>query len=161
MKKTWKNISQKWFKIFESLQDTIVGDLNQLRTLHRECSLPAIPYMGLYIGDLSRLSEVPTKRDKEGYINFSKMRTQATILKQIDRFHQDQSLSSTTPTSSIGTISSRYNLKYIPEYQRYIQEQLSAEGANAIVMDNKELMVYSLQVEPDENNTSSPQPPPH
>jgi hypothetical protein len=79
----------------------------------------------MYSGKLIQLDTVDTfLEEKPNYINFHKMRVQAKILRQLDKFR-----------------SAKYHFKPIPEYIFYLTEQIPTSSEN-------QMRANSLKCEP-------------
>ncbi|PRP84930.1 hypothetical protein PROFUN_07584 [Planoprotostelium fungivorum] len=89
LKKTWEGVSSKSKKDLNALEGHSPAYTKVLRNDHNGAEAPAIPYLGLLVGDLIRLNEVPALLPS-GYINFGKGRIQATMLRQIDGYKEKQ-----------------------------------------------------------------------
>ncbi|CAG5099509.1 Similar to RASGRF1: Ras-specific guanine nucleotide-releasing factor 1 (Homo sapiens) [Cotesia congregata] len=76
LKKTWEKVSKTTKQTIERLQSIVSSDgrFRNLRdTLHR-CDPPCIPYLGLYLTDLSFIEEGTPNFTDDGLLNFAKMR---------------------------------------------------------------------------------------
>ncbi|EGI64383.1 Ras-specific guanine nucleotide-releasing factor 1 [Acromyrmex echinatior] len=75
LKKTWDKVSKTTKQTIERLQHIVSSDgrFRNLRDALHRCDPPCIPYLGLYLTDLSFIEE-GTPNVTEGLLNFSKMR---------------------------------------------------------------------------------------
>ena len=62
--------------MMEKLQNTVSSDgrFKNLREALRRCDPPCIPYIGMYLSDLSFIEEGTPTTTEDGLLNFSKMR---------------------------------------------------------------------------------------
>ncbi|KAK8761501.1 hypothetical protein V5799_014257, partial [Amblyomma americanum] len=76
LKKTWEKVSKTTKQTIDKLQALVSADgrfRNMRDALHR-CDPPCIPYLGMYLTDLSFIEEGTPNFTEEGLLNFSKMR---------------------------------------------------------------------------------------
>lgn len=105
MKKTWEKVPKSTKQTIEKLQDLVSsnGRFKNMRDALHRCDPPCIPYLGMYLTDLSIIEEgIPGNTD-EGLVNFSKMRTIAHVIREIRLFQQ-------TP----------YKIEHIPRVTNYL-----------------------------------------
>ncbi|KAF9793795.1 hypothetical protein SFRURICE_010343 [Spodoptera frugiperda] len=90
LKKTWEKVSKTSKQTIERMQ-TIISSECRFRilrdALHR-CDPPCIPYLGMYLSDLSFIEEGTTNYTPDGLLNFSKMRMIAHVIREIRNFQQ-------------------------------------------------------------------------
>jgi hypothetical protein len=85
---------------------------------------PCIPYVGLFLADLTFLSDgMPTKHD-DGRINWKKMSRISTVLSKLERLQQV-----------------KYDYPIHPDVLKFLSEEIYA-------MDEKELFARSRAAEP-------------
>ncbi|KAG8181966.1 hypothetical protein JTE90_026905 [Oedothorax gibbosus] len=90
LKKTWEKVSKTTKQSIDKLQNLISADgrfRNMRDALHR-CDPPCIPYLGMYLTDLSFIEEGTPNFTDEGLLNFSKMRMIAHVIREIRHFQQ-------------------------------------------------------------------------
>ncbi|XP_060073203.1 ras-specific guanine nucleotide-releasing factor 2-like [Ylistrum balloti] len=90
LKKTWEKLSKQTKQMIERLQVLVSSDgrfKNMRDALHR-CDPPCIPYLGMYLTDLSFIEEGTPDNTEEGLVNFSKMRMIAHVIREIRLFQQ-------------------------------------------------------------------------
>ncbi|OWF45269.1 Ras-specific guanine nucleotide-releasing factor 1 [Mizuhopecten yessoensis] len=90
LKKTWEKLSKQTKQMIERLQVLVSSDgrfKNMRDALHR-CDPPCIPYLGMYLTDLSFIEEGTPDNTDEGLVNFSKMRMIAHVIREIRLFQQ-------------------------------------------------------------------------
>ncbi|GIY91658.1 ras-specific guanine nucleotide-releasing factor 1 [Caerostris extrusa] len=90
LKKTWEKVSKTTKQSIDKLQNLVSADgrfRNMRDALHR-CDPPCIPYLGLYLTDLSFIEEGTPNFTDEGLLNFSKMRMIAHVIREIRHFQQ-------------------------------------------------------------------------
>ena len=68
--------------MMEELQDIVSSDgrFKNLKETLRRCDLPCIPYIGMYLSDLSFIEEGTRTMTEDGLLNFSKMRMVNNLL---------------------------------------------------------------------------------
>ncbi|KAJ0175325.1 hypothetical protein K1T71_009466 [Dendrolimus kikuchii] len=90
LKKTWDKVSKTSKQTIERMQ-TIISSECRFRilrdALHR-CDPPCIPYLGMYLSDLSFIDEGTSNYTPDGLLNFSKMRMIAHVIREIRNFQQ-------------------------------------------------------------------------
>ncbi|XP_012056222.1 PREDICTED: ras-specific guanine nucleotide-releasing factor 2-like [Atta cephalotes] len=89
LKKTWDKVSKTTKQTIERLQHIVSSDgrFRNLRDALHRCDPPCIPYLGLYLTDLSFIEE-GTPNVTEGLLNFSKMRMISHVIREIRHFQQ-------------------------------------------------------------------------
>ncbi|XP_026727607.1 ras-specific guanine nucleotide-releasing factor 2-like isoform X2 [Trichoplusia ni] len=126
LKKTWEKVSKTSKQTIEKLQ-TIISSECRFRilrdALHR-CDPPCIPYLGMYLSDLSFIEEGTTNYTPDGLLNFSKMRMIAHVIREIRNFQQ-------TP----------YKIDHIPKVCSFLLEP-------SLVIAEERQYLLSLELEP-------------
>ncbi|XP_074594267.1 ras-specific guanine nucleotide-releasing factor 1-like isoform X2 [Brevipalpus obovatus] len=90
LKKTWDRISKTVKQTIEKLQSLVSTDgrfRNMREALHR-CDPPCIPYLGMYLTDLSFIEEGTPNFTDDGLLNFSKMRMIAHVIREVKQYQQ-------------------------------------------------------------------------
>lgn len=126
LKKTWERVSKTTKQTIDKLQALVSADgrfRNMRDALHR-CDPPCIPYLGMYLTDLSFIEEGTPNFTEEGLLNFSKMRMIAHVIREIRHFQQ-------TP----------YKIEMIPKVFNYLLDP-------GRLMPDEELYRLSLCLEP-------------
>ncbi|XP_044256640.1 ras-specific guanine nucleotide-releasing factor 2-like isoform X2 [Tribolium madens] len=126
LKKTWDKVSKTTRQTIEKLQHIVSSDgrFRSLRDALHRCDPPCIPYLGLYLTDLSFIEEGTPNFTQDGLLNFSKMRMIAHVIREIRHFQQ-------TP----------YKIELIPKVANYLLD-------SSLLMDDEELYNTSLEIEP-------------
>jgi len=86
---TWEKISPKKIKDLDTLQELLNPDdsFANLKTALKNCvECPTIPFMGVYLTQITYIEENPDTRD--GLINFNKLTMLAKILSELRIFQQ-------------------------------------------------------------------------
>ncbi|CAH1637487.1 unnamed protein product [Spodoptera littoralis] len=126
LKKTWEKVSKTSKQTIERMQ-TIISSECRFRilrdALHR-CDPPCIPYLGMYLSDLSFIEEGTTNYTPDGLLNFSKMRMIAHVIREIRNFQQ-------TP----------YKIDHIPKVCDFLLD-------NSLVIPEERQYTLSLELEP-------------
>ncbi|CAL1269973.1 unnamed protein product [Larinioides sclopetarius] len=126
LKKTWEKVSKTTKQSIDKLQNLVSADgrfRNMRDALHR-CDPPCIPYLGMYLTDLSFIEEGTPNFTDEGLLNFSKMRMIAHVIREIRHFQQ-------TP----------YKIEMSPKVTNYLLDPTR-------LMPDEELYQTSLCLEP-------------
>ncbi|KAF0767236.1 ras-specific guanine nucleotide-releasing factor 2-like isoform X3 [Aphis craccivora] len=126
LKKTWEKVSKATKLSVQKLQIIVSSDgrfRNLREALHR-CDPPCIPYLGMYLSDLSFLEEGTPSLADDGLLNFSKLRMIAHVVQEIRRFQQ-------TP----------YKIDFHPRVANYLLD-------TSLLMNEDELYTRSLEIEP-------------
>ncbi|KAI2806402.1 Ras protein-specific guanine nucleotide-releasing factor [Blomia tropicalis] len=90
LKRTWEKVTKTTRQTIEKLQTLVSTDgrfRNMREALHR-CDPPCIPYLGMYLTDLSFIEEGTPNFTDDGLLNFSKMRMIAHVIREIRHFQQ-------------------------------------------------------------------------
>ncbi|CAG0919797.1 unnamed protein product [Notodromas monacha] len=98
LKKTWDRVSRTTKQTLDKLQKLVAADgrFRNLRDALHRCDPPCIPYLGLYLTDLSFIEEGTPTFTEDHLINFSKMRMAvqtcgefiAHVIREIRHFQQ-------------------------------------------------------------------------
>ncbi|XP_042881642.1 ras-specific guanine nucleotide-releasing factor 2-like isoform X2 [Penaeus japonicus] len=90
LKKTWEKVSKTTRQTLEKLQTLVSSDgrFRSLRDALHRCDPPCIPYLGMYLTDLSFIEEGTPNFTEDTLLNFSKMRMIAHVIREIRHFQQ-------------------------------------------------------------------------
>lgn len=90
LKKTWERVSKTNKQTLDKLQALVSADgrFRNMRDALHKCDPPCIPYLGMYLTDLSFIEEGTPNFTEEGLLNFSKMRMIAHVIREIRHFQQ-------------------------------------------------------------------------
>ncbi|XP_011638409.1 ras-specific guanine nucleotide-releasing factor 2-like isoform X3 [Pogonomyrmex barbatus] len=132
LKKTWDKVSKTTKQTIERLQHIVSSDgrFRNLRDALHRCDPPCIPYLGLYLTDLSFIEE-GTPNVTEGLLNFSKMRMISHVIREIRHFQQ-------TP----------YKIELVTKVTNYLLD-------TSLLLNEKDLYRMSLELEPRTSRLSS------
>nr|CAI5835544.1 unnamed protein product [Callosobruchus analis] len=110
----------------EKLQCIVTSDgrFRALRDALHRCDPPCIPYLGIYLTDLSFIEEGTPNFTSEGLLNFAKMRMVAHVIREIRHFQQ-----------------TLYKIELIPRVANYLL-------ATSLLMEDEALYSASLELEP-------------
>ncbi|XP_054288606.1 ras-specific guanine nucleotide-releasing factor 2-like [Macrosteles quadrilineatus] len=145
LKKTWEKVSKTTKQTIEKLQNIVSSDgrFRNLRDALHRCDPPSIPYLGMYLTDLSFIEEGTPNFTEDGLLNFSKMRMIAHVIREIKHYQQ-------TP----------YKIELITKVTNYLLDP-------SLLLDDDELYRMSLEIEPRTSRlsvaniaTTMPTPPP-
>ncbi|XP_020280338.1 ras-specific guanine nucleotide-releasing factor 2-like isoform X2 [Pseudomyrmex gracilis] len=133
LKKTWEKVSKTTKQTIERLQHIVSSDgrFRNLRDALHRCDPPCIPYLGLYLTDLSFIEEGTPNFTEDGLLNFSKMRMIAHVIREIRHFQQ-------TP----------YKIELITKVTNYLLD-------TSLLLNEKDLYRMSLEIEPRTSRLSS------
>lgn len=133
LKKTWKLVSEDLLKEYKRLQAVVSpkGNYKNLRKLIKERVTPCIPYIGMYLTDLTFIEDGNKDEISNGsstLINFAKRRLLGEIIEEIQFFQE-----------------SRYQIYDIPELRKRF--------VTMNTMDTDKLYEMSLILEPRASKT--------
>ncbi|XP_029179159.1 ras-specific guanine nucleotide-releasing factor 2-like isoform X3 [Nylanderia fulva] len=133
LKKTWEKVSKTTKQTIDRLQHIVSSDgrFRNLRDALRRCDPPCIPYLGLYLTDLSFIEEGTPNITDDGLLNFSKMRMISHVIREIRHFQQ-------TP----------YKIELITKVTNYLLD-------TSLLLNEKDLYRMSLDIEPRTSRLSS------
>ena len=137
LKKTWERIGKTTKGTIDKLQAIVNSDgrhRNLRDALHR-CDPPCIPYLGIYLSDLTFIDEGTPNFTESGLLNFAKMRMIAHVIREVRQFQQ-------TP----------YKIDPIHKAAAYLLDP-------ALRLPDDELYQRSLMIEPRSSRLSVSYPP--
>jgi hypothetical protein len=127
LKKTWKALSSKYTAIFEEITKFIAseGNYRNYRNALSKVELPANPYLGVYLRDLTFIEDGnPDFVEDDQFLNFEKMRMLNGVLSSIAKYQSVQ-----------------YNFEPVPSIQEYII------SGTSVGLSDASLHKYSLLCE--------------
>lgn len=85
LKKTWDKMPKTTKTTIDQLQNLVSTDsrFKNMRDAINRCDPPSIPYVGMYLTDLSFIEEGTPNHSPDGLLNFSKMRMVAHVIREI------------------------------------------------------------------------------
>ena len=107
LKRTWRSVSAPYRDMHGALHLMSSRDqgYKNLRSLHRDIGSPGIPYVGLYLTDLTFISDGNTPFYKGGFcINFLKCWKEAVVMRDLERPQRE-----------------RYRFVPLPHVQRFLE----------------------------------------
>jgi hypothetical protein len=125
LKQTFSQMPQKVTAQLTELNDLVsqLGNYAKLRNAIHSCTPPLVPYLGMYLTDLTFIDENANMTDA-GLINFSKRRQIANVIQnEIAQYQQE-----------------RYNLEPVPQIQHFLN--------NLQYFDDKTNYKLSTWIEP-------------
>ncbi|XP_049851352.1 ras guanine nucleotide exchange factor A-like [Schistocerca gregaria] len=133
LKKTWSAVEPSSIKMLESFKQTInsEGSFKKLRQLMKTGAMPIMPYIGIYLGDLTFIEDGnPEIIDHNGkpFVNFTKMKLLARVIDDIVLYQMED-----------------YKIEYDPHVISLLEDEFSMEFPS-----DKELYEKSLRHEPRE-----------
>ncbi|XP_014212900.1 ras-specific guanine nucleotide-releasing factor 2-like isoform X2 [Copidosoma floridanum] len=133
LKKTWEKVSKTTKQMIERLQIIVSSEhrFKNLRDALHRCDPPCIPYLGIYLTDLSFIEEGTPNFTDDGLLNFSKMRMIAHVIREIRHFQQ-------TP----------YKIEISKKVVHYLLDP-------SLLLEEDELYRLSLEIEPKTTRLSS------
>ncbi|KAL7033129.1 hypothetical protein ACKWTF_007492 [Chironomus riparius] len=134
IKKTWDKVPKNIKSTIAKLQAVVCSDgrFRVMREALHRCDPPCIPYLGMYLTDLSFIEEGTPDFTPDGLLNFSKMRMIAHVIREIRHFQQ-------TP----------YKIDHIPKVTSYLLD-------TSLLLDDDEMYHKSLIIEPRSSRLSAP-----
>eukprot|EP00026_Physarum_polycephalum_P003119 Phypoly_transcript_03128.p1 GENE.Phypoly_transcript_03128~~Phypoly_transcript_03128.p1 ORF type:complete len:830 (-),score=159.54 Phypoly_transcript_03128:70-2271(-) len=130
LRKTWEEVPRSSIKQLEEY-DALTspnGSFMAYREELHNANPPCIPYVGVYLSDLTFIEEGNQDFLENGYINFFKRRMVAEVIKEIQQYQQ-----------------APYNLQIVPQLQKYLTNHTN-------ISDN-DLFQRSLISEPRETHS--------
>ncbi|KAL6436742.1 hypothetical protein ACFW04_004875 [Cataglyphis niger] len=126
LKKTWEKVPKTTKQTIDRLQHIVSSDgrFRNLRDALHRCDPPCIPYLGIYLTDLSFIEEGTPNITDDGLLNFSKMRMISHVIREIRHFQQ-------TP----------YKIELITKVTNYLLD-------TSLLLNEKDLYRMSLEIEP-------------
>ncbi|CAK9811174.1 Ras-specific guanine nucleotide-releasing factor 2 [Anthophora plagiata] len=133
LKKTWEKVPKTTQQTIERLKNIVSsnGRFRNLRDALHRCDPPCIPFLGLYLSDLSFIEEGTPTMTEDGLLNFSKMRMIAHVIREIRHFQQ-------TP----------YKIELITKVTNYLLDP-------SLLLNDEDLDRMSLEIEPRTSKLSS------
>ncbi|XP_043515989.1 ras-specific guanine nucleotide-releasing factor 2-like isoform X4 [Frieseomelitta varia] len=133
LKKTWDKVPKATVQMMEKLQNIVSSDgrFKNLREALRRCDPPSIPYIGMYLSDLSFIEEGTPTVTEDGLLNFSKMRMIAHVIQEIYQLQQGS-----------------YNIEPVMKVLNYLLDP-------SLQIDDDTLYRMSLEIEPRSSKLSS------
>ncbi|EFN66720.1 Ras-specific guanine nucleotide-releasing factor 2 [Camponotus floridanus] len=133
LKKTWEKVPKTTKQTIDRLQHIVSSDgrFRNLRDALHRCDPPCIPYLGVYLTDLSFIEEGTPNITEDGLLNFSKMRMISHVIREIRHFQQ-------TP----------YKIELISKVTNYLLD-------TSLLLNEKDLYRMSLEIEPRTSRLSS------
>ncbi|CRK97308.1 CLUMA_CG010703, isoform A [Clunio marinus] len=134
LKKTWDKVPKNIKSTIAKLQAVVCSDgrFRVMREALHRCDPPCIPYLGMYLTDLSFIEEGTPDFTPDGLLNFSKMRMIAHVIREIRHFQQ-------TP----------YKIDHISKVTSYLLD-------TSLLLDDDEMYHKSLRIEPRSSRLSAP-----
>ncbi|CAF1602417.1 unnamed protein product, partial [Didymodactylos carnosus] len=135
LKNTWDRISKQNKQVINKLQNLVHSDgkFKNLRDTLSRIDPPAVPYLGLYLSDLSFIEESTPDISEKCMINFSKMRMKTHIISEVRRFQ-----------------SMPFKIKHNPRVCAYLLD-------TSRLLSDDESYSISLQLEPRLSHTGLPE----
>jgi len=89
LRQTWDGLGTKQIQTYEELKDLMTRQGNfKLRKHVKTCNPPLIPYLGVYLTDLTFIEDGNPDRLEGGLINWVKRQRYAAVLKDIQQYQQ-------------------------------------------------------------------------
>ena len=126
MKRTWKTLNPKDIETYKELSALLEKNSKEYRNALHIATPPCIPYLGVHLQDLTFIEDGNEDNLDNNYINFSKRRLFAEVIRQL-RFLQQAD----------------YQLVSVPHIQDFLKESGGA-------VSDDEMYKMSLEAEPRE-----------
>mmetsp|Transcript_19709 Transcript_19709/g.50031 ORF Transcript_19709/g.50031 Transcript_19709/m.50031 type:complete len:633 (-) Transcript_19709:72-1970(-) len=135
LKETWKSLNKKSMQAWEKLSEEIspASNFSNYRNTIKFCEPPAIPYIAIFLKDLTFIEDGNPDYLAQNLINFEKMRMISKVFQDIQRFQEVQ-----------------YCLKEVPVIQKWLDLKLTN------TLDEKELYNISVKCEPGSRGSPLP-----
>ncbi|XP_035709519.1 ras-specific guanine nucleotide-releasing factor 2-like isoform X3 [Folsomia candida] len=133
LKKTYEKLSKTTKGTLDRLHSLVGSDgrFRGLREALHRVDPPGIPYLGMYLSDLTFIEESTPNFTADGLLNFAKMRMIAHVIREIRQFQQ-------TP----------YKIEYGAKASSYLRDP-------KLLLDDDQLYKLSLQIEPKQARLTS------
>eukprot|EP00004_Rigifila_ramosa_P020208 TRINITY_DN5232_c0_g1_i1.p1 TRINITY_DN5232_c0_g1~~TRINITY_DN5232_c0_g1_i1.p1 ORF type:complete len:1294 (+),score=320.90 TRINITY_DN5232_c0_g1_i1:317-3883(+) len=94
LKKTWKGLEQKWEKEFQTIKSLLspLGSFKKMREFLHTVDPPCIPYLGVFLSDLTFIEDGSRDTVHNGLINFEKRSMVANVIKELQLYQQPYNL---------------------------------------------------------------------
>jgi son of sevenless-like protein len=129
LKRTWEMISARTMQILQNIRRVLGANRNfaEYRELIRKVNPPCLPFLGIYLQDLTFIEDGNTNflKKTDDLINFAKRMKTADIIRDLQQYQSTQ-----------------YMLNSVPEIQEFIQSHLYSSR------EEEELYNLSLKLEP-------------
>ncbi|CAH8637162.1 unnamed protein product [Schistosoma haematobium] len=90
LKRTWERVNKQTKQSIDRLQMLVASDgrFKSMREALHRCDPPCIPYLGMYLTDLSFIEEGALNITENNLVNFCKMRMIAHVIREVQQYHQ-------------------------------------------------------------------------
>eukprot|EP01103_Thecamoeba_quadrilineata_P020672 TRINITY_DN900_c0_g2_i1.p1 TRINITY_DN900_c0_g2~~TRINITY_DN900_c0_g2_i1.p1 ORF type:complete len:834 (-),score=132.85 TRINITY_DN900_c0_g2_i1:94-2595(-) len=90
LKRTWETIPKKSLAVFQELVDLMAVSNNwkNYREVLKQCNPPALPYLGMYLTDLTFLEDGSPDKLEGDMINFVKRTKVSLVIRNIQQYQQ-------------------------------------------------------------------------
>eukprot|EP01120_Amphizonella_sp_Union-15-10_P005793 TRINITY_DN1761_c0_g1_i3.p1 TRINITY_DN1761_c0_g1~~TRINITY_DN1761_c0_g1_i3.p1 ORF type:complete len:579 (-),score=109.34 TRINITY_DN1761_c0_g1_i3:37-1773(-) len=121
LKKTWETIGNQNLNVFEELKELMrsEGNYKNLRMIIKKEDPPTIPYIGVYLSDLTFIEDGNPSRfgDNQEYINYLKMKMLGEVIGEILFYQQERY--NLQPVESIQECFDKSEKEALPEKETY------------------------------------------
>eukprot|EP01087_Luapelamoeba_hula_P007254 TRINITY_DN1766_c0_g1_i1.p1 TRINITY_DN1766_c0_g1~~TRINITY_DN1766_c0_g1_i1.p1 ORF type:complete len:560 (+),score=114.31 TRINITY_DN1766_c0_g1_i1:215-1894(+) len=127
LKETWKGLSEKYRESMETLERLMENKQNYKNYRDRlarvqETGESALPYLGVYLRDLTFIEEGNNTHSDEGLINFEKIQLVGQVIREVQYFQVHSQYAELKPSEEQTTI------KYLRKLRGLRQEQLDEKS---------------------------------
>lgn len=90
LRKTWDRVSKQARSTIDKLQNLVStdGHFKNMRDALHKCDPPALPYLGMYLTDLTFIEDGTPMVTADSLINFSRMRMISNVVQEIRLYQQ-------------------------------------------------------------------------
>lgn len=88
LKRTWQQIPPQSVQDFEQFNSVMLSNFQFLRQALDNSSLPCLPYIGIFLQDLTFIEDGNRNNLENGLINFEKNEMIAKVIVQIQQYQQ-------------------------------------------------------------------------
>eukprot|EP00009_Paramoeba_aestuarina_P010996 CAMPEP_0201529618 /NCGR_PEP_ID=MMETSP0161_2-20130828/42315_1 /ASSEMBLY_ACC=CAM_ASM_000251 /TAXON_ID=180227 /ORGANISM="Neoparamoeba aestuarina, Strain SoJaBio B1-5/56/2" /LENGTH=480 /DNA_ID=CAMNT_0047931521 /DNA_START=20 /DNA_END=1462 /DNA_ORIENTATION=+ len=136
MKKTWGQLPAEDLKRFEKVEEIMSHNLcfANYRAYIRNCAPPCIPYVGVYLTDLTFIDEGNKDSNKEGKTNFGKRKMAAAVLNTI-KLYQNTKYSEKHPLKKNNFVPNFLDIKLFDEEQCYKYSKMVEPKDTEVAME--------------------------
>jgi len=136
---TWKGLTKQTRADFEQFENVLLSNFSILRQSLDKAKPPCLPYILIYLSDLTFIENGNPDQLPNGLINFEKSQMIAKVIVQIQQYQQKP-----------------FMFYIVPQIQTFLDQfNTSRNGSHSHLLDDKEAWELSLKIEPRQRNRTS------
>jgi len=131
---TWKGLTKQTRTAFEQFENVVLSNFSILRQSLDKAQPPCLPYILIYLSDLTFIEDGNPNQLPNGLINFEKSQMIAKVIVQIQQYQQKP-----------------FMFYIVPQIQTFLDQfNSSMNGSHSHLLDDKQAWELSLKIEPRE-----------